>query len=131
MLDNIVTGVQVYRRLQPRGGKLHSHQCFNSTTLGNHLYGVSVQGVGNIIGVDGSNDAYNANERNVISCNGRNGVHVINTGPEGGSVIAGNYIGTSITGIAARGNVWSGIEIASNSSNGDGAHWHQCGRDCG
>jgi CSLREA domain-containing protein len=117
VLDNIVTGVQVSGDYNHVAGNYIGINASSSTTLGNHLHGVQVYGVGNIIGVDGSNDAYNANERNVISCNGRNGVHVINMGPEG-NVIAGNYIGTSITGIADRGNVWSGIEIASNSSNG-------------
>jgi CSLREA domain-containing protein len=117
VLDNNVTGVQVAGNYNHVAGNYIGINASSSTTLGNHLHGVVVNGVGNIIGVDGSNDAFNANERNVISCNGRHGVNVINTGPEG-NVIAGNYIGTSITGIAARGNVETGILIASGSSNG-------------
>ena len=48
---------------------------------------------GNIIGTDGSNDAFNAGERNVISGNLDRGVVL-----QGANVVAGNWIGLSLEG---------------------------------
>src|SRR5262249_39318519 len=75
-----------------------------SAALLNTYSGVSLvnhNSIGNLIGTngDGVNDA---GERNVISGNGQVGIGVFN-GPNG-NVIAGNYIGTNITGNAALGN---------------------------
>ncbi|MDB5349626.1 MAG: cya 2 [Planctomycetota bacterium] len=74
---------------------------------------------GNIIGTDGSNDAYNANERNVIS----GGVILQNA-----NVLAGNYIGLNAAGTAAlySGNSFElGVQVSGTTgsrvgTNGDG-----------
>lgn len=59
--------------------------------------GVFLQSTGgNIIGTDGSNDAFNANERNYISGNLDRGVVL-----DGANVVAGNWIGLDITGVSA------------------------------
>ncbi|MFM8325433.1 MAG: hypothetical protein ACKN9U_11270, partial [Pirellulaceae bacterium] len=59
---------------------------------GNGIY-IAGRSLNNILGTDSSNDAWNANERNLISGNSIYGVHV--WGGEGakGTVIAGNWIG--------------------------------------
>jgi hypothetical protein len=79
------------------------------------------------IGTDGSNDAFNANERNVISGNGWSGI-VIQT-PEwngdlpadgsttDGSWIAGNYLGTDATGTVAIQNNGDGVMVLSGATN--------------
>ncbi|MBX3680413.1 MAG: DUF4347 domain-containing protein, partial [Rhodocyclaceae bacterium] len=87
---------------------------------GSTLVGNTVQGIlffnggttgavtGNLIGTDadGSNDA---GERNVISGN-PNGI-VLEDAEVSGNVIAGNYIGTDVTGALSRGNTVDGISI--------------------
>lgn len=80
--------------------------------LGNRSDGVAIwQGAkNNIIGTDGSDDAFNSHERNVISGNNRYGVHVLQAGTTD-NVIAGNYIGTNAAGTAAIGNSKQGIFI--------------------
>ena len=84
---------------------------FSTFGLGNIMDGIVVEGDNNIIGVDGSNDSYNASERNVISSNGSDGIVVRKTGVLG-HVIAGNYIGTSVGGSLDRGNAGHGIRIS-------------------
>ncbi|MBK9051743.1 MAG: CSLREA domain-containing protein [Chloroflexi bacterium] len=63
----------------------------------------------NLIGTDGSNDAFNANERNVIAGN-LMGVRLSNAT---NTVVAGNYIGTDATGALALGNV-TGIDLGND-----------------
>jgi titin len=73
--------------------------------------GVMVYGSpGNLIG------GTNASARNVISGGNQNGIYLFMSAAVGNTV-QGNYIGTSITGLAALGNVYSGIEVAASSSN--------------
>ncbi len=60
---------------------------------------------GNYIGTDGSNDAFNANERNVISGNTNRGVIVV-----GANFLAGNYIGLNAAGTAAIANA-EGVQV--------------------
>jgi Ca2+-binding RTX toxin-like protein len=50
---------------------------------------------GNIIGTDGSNDAFNANERNIISGNQDRGIVL-----DGNNIVAGNWIGVDVNGNA-------------------------------
>ncbi|MFO0850510.1 MAG: right-handed parallel beta-helix repeat-containing protein [Gemmataceae bacterium] len=64
---------------------------------------------GNVIGTDGSNDAFNASEKNLISGNGGRGVVLA-----GANVVAGNWIGVDVTG-AALGNDY-GIQITGTGS---------------
>ncbi len=95
--------------------------------LGNSLDGVIIsQGAQfNRIGTDGSNDAYNANERNIISGNDRFGVQILNSGTSN-NVVAGNYIGTDVSGSLPVGNAVHGVVITNGASaniigtNGDG-----------
>src|SRR5262249_37191824 len=59
---------------------------------------------------DGSNDAFNDNERNVISGNGNVGLLIQSLGTDS-SVVAGNYIGTDSSGSAAIPNSAQGIVV--------------------
>ena len=82
-----------------------------TVALGNGEGGVMVYGSpGNLIG------GTNAAQRNVISGGNQNGIYLFLAG-SAGNVVSGNYIGTSVTGLAALGNVDSGIEVATASSN--------------
>lgn len=66
----------------------------------------------NRIGTDGSDDAFNGNERNLISGN-HTGVRLYNAHH---TIIAGNYIGTDATGTMPLGNL-TGIHIYDGSTN--------------
>jgi hypothetical protein len=76
-----------------------------TAALGNSTDGVSIQSdsQSNIIG--GITDG----ERNIISGNGNYGVY-ISYGSDGNTV-SGNYIGTDVTGTAALGNSFDGVDI--------------------
>jgi hypothetical protein len=88
-----------------------------NTVVGNinagiELFGGNINTVnvtGNIIGTDadGLNDA---NERNIISGNGGNGI-LLGSIYTTGNTIAGNYIGTDSTGLLDRGNTVRGVQI--------------------
>lgn len=70
-----------------------------SAALGNTGNGVTIQSgaKNNRIGTDGSNDAFNTGERNIISGNINAGV-VINGAGTNFNVVAGNFIGTDVLG---------------------------------
>jgi hypothetical protein len=74
-------------------------------------YGVEISGASksNLIGTngDGKNDAA---ERNLLSGNGQSGVHITGTGANQ-NVVAGNFIGTDVTGTVAIGNGRDGVTI--------------------
>ncbi|MFW5451642.1 MAG: DUF4347 domain-containing protein, partial [Methylophagaceae bacterium] len=61
----------------------------------------------NIIG--GSTSA----ERNIISANSDDGIHIDDSGTDG-NIIQGNYIGTDITGTVDLGNIRNGIRLTDN-----------------
>lgn len=93
-----------------------------TVALGNTTHGISLGSPNSLIGTngDGENDAL---ERNIISANG--GIGILFSGTNTGRVVAGNYIGTDITGSLARGNGTYGVmfNVASNclvGTNGDG-----------
>ena len=92
-----------------------------TVALGNGSTGINLatyEGIpqGNVIGTDGSDDAFNENERNVISGNLGNGIQIVgNTTVEEHNVIAGNYIGTDVTGTIALGNN-NGIVLGAGAS---------------
>ena len=96
-----------------------------TVALGNALDGVRVQTAnhGNRIGTDGNGIADEA-ERNVISANHQDGVYIL--GGPSDTIVAGNYIGTDVTGTAKLGNGLRGVVIyqagANNriGTNGDG-----------
>lgn len=85
---------------------------------------------GNAIGTNGDGVS-DAEERNLISGNIRRGVRLEGAGNVD-NVIAGNYIGTDISGTADLGNGWEGIAIIGSANsvtesnligtNGDGVH---------
>ena len=84
-------------------------------SLGNSDHGLAFNGGSNLrIGTngDGTNDI---TERNIISGNGKQGIYL--TGTLSGTIIAGNYIGTDVSGLLDRGNTWSGIAIDSAVTN--------------
>ena len=83
------------------------------TPLRNNFDGVMVQNgaSGNRIGSDGSG-ANDASERNVISANGQRGVAVVSAGT--GNRLAGNYIGTTATGLAPLENGAAGVNITNS-----------------
>ncbi len=67
----------------------------------------------NLIGTNGSNDAFNENERNVISGNLARGVR-IQTAHH--NQISGNYIGPDPTGMLDLGNISDGVQIRSGAT---------------
>jgi hypothetical protein len=77
----------------------------------NNADGIAIYGgaQNNLIGTngDGVNDA---SERNIISANGFSGVSISGSGTNQNTV-AGNYIGTDVTGTAALGNTDNGVSI--------------------
>jgi hypothetical protein len=82
-----------------------------TVALGNALDGVLiVNGHGIAVGGVG------AAARNLISSNGGNGVSII-LGQNRGNLVAGNFIGTDVTGTTALGNAGSGVLILSTPNN--------------
>lgn len=79
--------------------------------LGNRENGVDIQGAtANTIG------GTVAGARNIISANGIDGVAISSIGATG-NVVLGNYIGTTVTGGGALGNIASGVQINGAPSN--------------
>jgi hypothetical protein len=80
-----------------------------TVALGNGSHGVRIGdgGHANLIGTDGDGIADEA-ERNLISGNAYHGVYIVGVGTDD-NVLAGNYIGTDVSGTAALGNGF-GIE---------------------
>ncbi len=68
---------------------------------------------GTRVGTDGSDDAFNENERNVISGNDSNGIWIRGEGTDN-TVVSGNYIGVDATGSFAVNNATTGGRIVSN-----------------
>jgi uncharacterized delta-60 repeat protein len=89
-------------------GNLIGLNAAGTLAIGNNREGIVIEAGAsdNLIGTDG-NGIDDANERNVISASGRNGVFVQNPGTDN-NVIAGNYIGLNAAGDAALGNLGSG-----------------------
>ncbi len=85
--------------------------------LGNTLYGVRIYGgaQNNTIGGDRGSTT-TLGERNVISGNGVNGVHMAGENTSG-NVVLGNHIGTAVYGIVAIGNAENGVYIAGGAHN--------------
>jgi hypothetical protein len=89
--------------------------------LGNQDAGVRIHAAAqaNRIGANGDGIADEA-ERNVIAANRLSGIVIAGAGSDG-NVIAGNYIGTDVTGLVARGNGNHGVFIS------DGAQSNRIG----
>jgi hypothetical protein len=82
------------------------------------LFGAS----GNLIGADGSGAAADAAARNIISGNGAGGIQISGPGTND-NVVAGNFLGTDITGMVGLGNGGAGVEISG------GAQYNRIGTD--
>ncbi|MCA9062476.1 MAG: hypothetical protein KDA96_05440, partial [Planctomycetaceae bacterium] len=89
-------------------GNLIGTDTTGTLDLGNGRTGIVIGRNNNRIGTDadGTSDTL---ERNVISGNGEHGI--LFGGTAGNNVVAGNYIGTDATGLAAVPNDWTGITI--------------------
>ncbi|MFO0940973.1 MAG: PKD domain-containing protein [Pirellulales bacterium] len=83
---------------------------------------IAVNAANNIVGTDGSNDAFNASERNVVS--GISGITIFVV-QGSGNVVAGNWVGLNSAGTVALGNSLEGISLSGGTNarvgtNGDG-----------
>src|SRR5207248_2972819 len=115
-------GIQIASTLGPLSsqnviaGNLIGTNAAGTAALANKFAGVLVAGgTGNRIGTDGSNDAFNVNERNIIS-GPTSGVKLQTSATS--SIVAGNYIGVNVTGNAILGGGADGlVTIAIGSSN--------------
>ncbi len=87
-----------------------------TSALPNNSHGILMQSSANnnIIGTNGDGSAGDPNEGNVISSNGGRGLHLDNVH---NNVIAGNSIGTDVTGLLNLGNADMGIALIGSSSN--------------
>ena len=97
-------------------GNLIGTDVSGTLDLGNTQQGVRVEnGHSNRIGTDGSGDAFDVVERNVISGNNSYGVYIFGTGAHD-NVVAGNLVGTNAAGTAAIENN-SGVVVAHGARN--------------
>ncbi|MEX2143233.1 MAG: LamG-like jellyroll fold domain-containing protein [Anaerolineales bacterium] len=124
-------GITVFGSLNRISGNLIGTNAGGTAAIPNGVtydagYGIGLNAgaVGNVIGTNGDGNG-DAAERNIISGNARSAVSLYGTGTTN-NVIAGNYIGTDITGASALPNGGIGVHITSGPSsnrigtNGDG-----------
>ena len=82
-----------------------------NAAIGNQGNGITISNAKNgIIGTDGSNDGFNASERNVISGNSGSGIEISGSNSSGTSV-SGNFIGLDAAGGQDLGNAKFGVAI--------------------
>ncbi len=88
-----------------------------TAALPNAVSGVGIRGgaQNNRVGTDGSADAFNAAERNIVSGNTGSGVFILGGGTTG-NVVAGNYIGADVSGLLALPNV-DAVQITGGAQN--------------
>ncbi len=81
--------------------------------IGNTYDGIFIDGYNNLVGTDGDGIA-DEDERNIISANatGLNGSAGVTIYGGNGNIVAGNFIGTDISGNNALGNLEDGISIS-------------------
>ena len=90
---------------------------YTGTVAIGNLIGLQIVGgaANNLIGTSGT-DVDNAAERNVISGNGLEGVRVQGAGTDH-NMIAGNYVGTDVSGTTVLGNGANGVRIYAGATN--------------
>jgi SdrD B-like domain/Cadherin domain/Bacterial Ig domain len=95
-------------------GNLIGTDASGVAAIGNGLRGITVSGGGNNrVGTNGDGRS-DAEERNVISANGNDGMKLFRSSH---NIVAGNYVGTDVTGQNALGNGRAGIFIQFGASN--------------
>jgi titin len=110
---NLTGGIGVGGSYNVVSGNLVGADALGIHPLGNAVAGVSVSGYHNRIGVDGHHAAPSA-ERNIISGNGTVGVGLQGFGE---NVVAGNFVGTDVTGTQPLGNAYFGVAIVESDGN--------------
>ena len=114
---NTVDGILIFQsNSNTVAGNYIGTNAAGTAAVGNGNFGVEVSEGGstsnnNIIGTNGSNDAFNADEKNIISANAGGGV----SSDGANTVVAGNWIGLDVNG-AALGNGGSGINMTGPNS---------------
>jgi CSLREA domain-containing protein len=130
---NVIKGLVINGFMSQNGVEIYGSGAMSNTVSGNYI-GVNATGTavtwGNGDGVSISGGAQNntiggdtAAERNVISGNIGDGVHIEGSGTTGNTV-SGNYIGTNATGTAGLDNGFRGVYISGGAQNNTiGGHW--------
>ena len=110
-------GVAIHSSSNQISGNLIGTDASGTSALGNNFFGMIIysNASSNTIGTNGDGNGDVA-ERNVISANGGVGGSAGIRMQGSNNSIAGNYIGTDITGTVALGNVQYGILLSGNSA---------------
>lgn len=110
-------GVAVHSSSNQISGNLIGTDLSGLMPLGNHFFGIILYSNAtlNLIGSDGDG-SQDGVERNIISANGGVGGSAGIRLQGSSNVVAGNYIGTDLTGNAALGNVQYGILLSGNTA---------------
>jgi len=120
---NGTTGINLSSNGNQVSGNMIGVDSTGLVGIGNALSGISVNGSDNLIGSNGDGVA-DEDERNVISANAVNDTGSAGIAIFGNiNIVAGNYIGTDVTGNAALGNLYNGISLHSF------ANWNLIGTD--
>ena len=108
VIDGNYDGIQIYASTLVEGNVIGTNAA-GTAALGNRVDGIEVVASGVTIGgtVDGAG--------NVISGNADDGVEIIGSGATG-NVVAGDFIGTDVTGTFAIPNTNDGIDVSDSSS---------------
>lgn len=81
-----------------------------TNNLGNNFGGVRIETTGNFIG------GTNSEDKNVISANTQSGVYLLGS-TASNNVVAGNFIGTDVSGMRSLGNMIAGIGVSGGKLN--------------
>lgn len=125
---NLIDGVSVQDAATANNriaGNFIGTNATGTVSIANIYAGIAVfaSASGTILGTNSSSDNFNANERNVLSGNGRQGIYITNAT---NTTIAGNSIGLAANGTDSLGNGWQGVLLHPGSvrtrigTNGDG-----------
>ncbi|HVC93402.1 MAG TPA: hypothetical protein VND64_06905, partial [Pirellulales bacterium] len=116
---NVSTGLPIFGPAYGNvvAGNIVGLNAAGTSVLGNGNFGIDLLDAttGNRIGVNVS-DADTAAERNVLSSNAFDGIRLVGNGTSN-NLVAGNYIGTDVTGTTAIANGSQAVEINNASQN--------------